>query len=185
VTVPDAHPEPADAELIAGWRAGHEAAATTLVRRHAQAVARFLGAAGAGDEVEDLVQEAFFRAFRHIDRFRGGASFRTWVMTIAGNALTDLRRRRGRRPVLSLEDREVPDTRMSPADEAEHRDLETRVQAEVGRLPRMQRDVFLLRAQQGLSYDEIAEALETSVGAARVHYHHAVRRLKRAMEDGT
>ena len=42
----------------------------------------------------------------------------------------------------------------------------------------MQRDVFLLRAQQGMEYDEIAAALDTSVGAARVHYHHAVRRLK-------
>ena len=45
-------------------------------------------------------------------------------------------------------------------------------------LPRMQREVFLLRAQQGLEYEEIAAALDTSPGAARVHYHHAVRRLK-------
>jgi RNA polymerase sigma-70 factor (ECF subfamily) len=46
----------------------------------------------------------------------------------------------------------------------------------------MQRDVFLLRAQQGIGYEEIAEVLETSVGAARVHYHQAVKRLKRKME---
>jgi len=42
----------------------------------------------------------------------------------------------------------------------------------------MQREVFLLRAQQGLAYDEIAAALGTTHGAARVHYHHAVKRLK-------
>jgi RNA polymerase sigma-70 factor (ECF subfamily) len=42
----------------------------------------------------------------------------------------------------------------------------------------MQREVFLLRAQQGLEYMEIAAALDTSPGAARVHYHHAVKRLK-------
>jgi RNA polymerase sigma-70 factor (ECF subfamily) len=42
----------------------------------------------------------------------------------------------------------------------------------------MQREVFLLRAQQGLEYGEIAAALDTTPGAARVHYHHAVKRLK-------
>lgn len=181
--MPDARPEPGDAELIAGWRAGDEAAAAELVRRHARAVARFLGAAGAGDDVEDLVQEAFFRAFRSLDRFRGGASFRTWVTSIAGNALTDLRRRRGRRPVLALEDRDVPDEGADPHAMLVARDLEARVQAEVERLSPMQRDVFLLRAQQGLAYEEIAEALVTTVGAARVHYHHAVKRLKQALRD--
>jgi RNA polymerase sigma-70 factor (ECF subfamily) len=45
-------------------------------------------------------------------------------------------------------------------------------------LTRLQRDVFLLRAQQGCEYEEIAAALATTPGAARVHYHHAVKRLK-------
>jgi RNA polymerase sigma-70 factor (ECF subfamily) len=45
-------------------------------------------------------------------------------------------------------------------------------------LPRLQREVFLLRAQQGMDYEEIARALETTPGSARVHYHNAVKRLK-------
>ena len=182
MTAPDAHLQAADAELIAGWRAGDEAAAAALVRRHAHAVARFLAAAGAGEDLEDLAQEAFFRAFRSIERFRAGATFRTWLLTIAGNALTDLRRRRGRRPVLALEDREIEDRRADPHADLVLRDLESRVEAEVARLPPMQRDVFLLRAQQGLEYEEIADVLGTSVGAARVHYHHAVKRLRRVLE---
>jgi RNA polymerase sigma-70 factor (ECF subfamily) len=182
VTAPDAHPHPGDAELIALWRAGDEAAAAALVRRHAPAVARFLAAAGAGEDLEDVAQEAFFRAFRSIERFRAGATFRTWLLTITGNVLTDLRRRRGRRPVLELEDREVEDRHADVHEELELRELEDRVQAEVQRLPPMQRDVFLLRAQQGIEYEDIARALGTSVGAARVHYHHAVKRLKRVVE---
>jgi RNA polymerase sigma-70 factor (ECF subfamily) len=182
VTATAPGPEPDDAALIVRWRAGDQAAATELVRRHARAVARFLGAAGAGEDVEDLVQEAFFRGFRHIDRFRGGASFRTWVMTIAGNALTDLRRKRGRRSVVSLGDRDVADGAADPHAEAVEHDLLARVEREVALLPPMQRDVFLLRAQQGLEYDEIALALDTTPGAARVHYHHAVKRLKREIE---
>ncbi|MFQ5810642.1 MAG: RNA polymerase sigma factor [Armatimonadota bacterium] len=52
----------------------------------------------------------------------------------------------------------------------------------VHQLPPLQRDVFLLRAQQGAEYEDIAAALDTSVGAARVHYHHAVKRLKAILE---
>ncbi|HEX9631018.1 MAG TPA: sigma-70 family RNA polymerase sigma factor [Gemmatimonadales bacterium] len=173
--------EPEDGALIARWQAGDEAAATELVRRHARAVARFLAAGGARDDVEDLVQEAFFRAFRHIAGYRAGASFRTWVMTIAGNALTDLRRRRGRRTVVPLGNHDVADQAADPHGEAVERDLLARVAALVAELPPMQRDVFLLRAQQGLDYDAIARALDTSSGAARVHYHHVVKRLKRAL----
>ena len=57
-------------------------------------------------------------------------------------------------------------------------EAEGRLREGLGRLTRMQREVFLLRVQQGLEYDEIAAALGTSPGAARVHYHHAVKRLK-------
>src|SRR5437773_1117256 len=55
------------------------------------------------------------------------------------------------------------------------------LEADVEQLPRMQREVFLLRAQQGFEYEEIAAALGTTPGAARVHYHHAARRLKEHM----
>ncbi len=141
-----------------------------------------MAGAGAGNDLEDLVQEAFFRAFRGIDTFRGGASFRTWVMAIASNALKDLRRRERRRIKLDPLDRDAThcDT---PYEHTRARELENRFQAGVSRLPPMQRDVFLLRAQQGLSYEEIAAALGTTPGAARVHYHHAVQRLKKLLED--
>lgn len=172
---------PSDAELIAAWRRGEEAAAAELVRRHARAVARFLSASGAGDDVEDLVQETFYRAFRKIDGFRGGASFRTWTMSIGSNALKDLRRRARRRPVVALENQDVPDA-ADPHAELVSSEAAHRIQDELTRLPRMQREVFLLRAQQGLEYEEIAAALDTTVGAARVHYHHAVQRLKKAAQ---
>jgi RNA polymerase sigma-70 factor (ECF subfamily) len=171
-----------DAELIDRWQRGDESAAAELVRRHAGAVARFLGAAGGGEDVEDLVQEAFFRAFRGIAGFRGGASFRTWVMTIASNALKDARRRSRGREMLSLEDRDLIDPAADPHGEAVSQNVMHRVQTELARLPRLQRDVFLLRAQQGLEYDDIARALGTTAGAARVHYHHALQRLKRVAE---
>jgi len=79
---------PSDASLAAAWRAGSEQAATDLVRRHASALARFLTGAGAGpSEVEDLVQEAFFKAFRGLAGWRNESSFRSWLFSIGSNLL--------------------------------------------------------------------------------------------------
>jgi RNA polymerase sigma-70 factor (ECF subfamily) len=171
-----------DADLIAAWRGGDEGAATQLVQRHAEPLARFLRAAGAQEDLEDLVQETLFRAFRSIDTYKGGASFRSWLIAIGSNALKDSWRKRKRRQVLPLEDRDFEDEASDPEGEAAARDMEGRLMAGLDELSPMQRDVFLLRAQQGVEYQDIAEALGTSAGAARVHYHQAVKRLRKLME---
>src|SRR4051794_4340576 len=169
---------PTDAALVAAYRNGDQRAATELVGRHAGPVGRFLYASGAAtSDVDDLVQDTFFRAFRGLDRWRGEASFRSWLFTIAGNLTRDAFRRRQGREVIPLEDRDIPD-RADPAAELAAGELEDRRRAGLARLPRLQRGVFVLRAQEGTSYEEIASALGTTPGAARVHYHHAVKRLK-------
>src|SRR5213083_2463203 len=176
--VPAAH----DTALIAAWQAGDEQAAAELVRRHARPLARFLAGAGAPDaDVDDLVQETFIRAFRSVDRFRGQCQFRTWLLTIGGNVLKDAGRRAGREKVVPLDDA-LRDRDGDPHEQAVAGEAADRLREALLRLPRMQREVFLLRAQQGLAYEEIAAALDTSAGAARVHYHHAVRRLKGWLE---
>ncbi len=169
---------PTDAALIAAWQGGDERAAAELVRRHARALARFVGGAGAlAADVDDLVQETLIRAFRAVAKFRGQCRFRTWLMTIAGNVLKDAQRRSRRARVVPLVD-DLRSTDGDPHERAVAGEAEARLTAGLQRLPRLQRDVFLLRAQQGLEYDEIAAALGTTPGAARVHYHHAVKRLK-------
>jgi RNA polymerase sigma-70 factor (ECF subfamily) len=170
-----------DAELVAAYQAGNERAATELVTRHARAVARYLYGAGAADEeVDDLAQEAFFKAFRKLDTWRGDAAFRSWLITIAGNLLKDAHRRRAGRTMVSIEERDIPD-HADPEGELAAHEAQDRLQERLRLLPRLQRDVFLLRVQQGAEYAEIARALETTPGAARVHYHHAVKRLKESI----
>jgi RNA polymerase sigma-70 factor (ECF subfamily) len=169
---------PTDAALAAAYRRGDERAATELVRRHAAAIGRFLYASGAPtSDLDDLVQETFFRAFRGLDAWRGEASLRSWLFTIGGNLLRDEFRKLKGRKMLSLEDSDVPDHADPYADLAAS-EAEERVRDGLARLPRLQREVFLLRVQQGSAYEEIAAALGTTPGAARVHYHHAVKRLK-------
>ncbi len=171
-----------DTSLVAAYRAGDQRAAAELVRRHGRALGGFLHAAGASaSDVEDLVQEAFFRAFRRIESWRGQASFRSWLCTIGSNLLKDHFRRAARRTVIPIEGHEVVDGGDPAAHLAAHETAE-RIRALIAGLPRLQRDVFLLRVQQGLSYSEIAATLESSEGAARVHYHHAVRKLKEGLQ---
>jgi RNA polymerase sigma-70 factor (ECF subfamily) len=79
--------------------------------------------------------------------------------------------------VLPIGDRDPPGG-SDPAGELAAGEAEERVRRGLAGLPRLQREVFLLRAQEGASYEEIAAALRTTPGAARVHYHHAVKRLK-------
>lgn len=172
-------PDPqTDAALAAAYRRGDQQAATELVRRHAEALGRFLyGCGAAAADVDDLVQEAFFRAFRSLDSWRAEGSMRSWLFTIGGNLLRDeFRKAKGRR-MLPLEDRDVAD-HADPQGDLVAAEAEERLRAGLARLPRLQREVFLLRVQQGSPYEEIAAVLGTTAGAARVHYHHAVKRLK-------
>lgn len=170
--------EPSDPALIAAWQGGDEAAAAELVRRHARALARFLVGAGAPEgDVDDLVQETFIRAFRALATFRGQCQFRTWLLTIGGNVAKDAHRRSRRGRVVPLPE-DLRSSDGDPHEQAVAGEAEGRLTAGLARLPPMQREVFLLRAQQGLEYEEIAAALDTTPGAARVHYHHAVKRLK-------
>jgi len=171
-----------DVALVAAYRSGDEAAATELVTRHGGALGRYLYAAGAAvSDVEDLVQEAFFRAFRALDSWRGEASFRGWLFRIGANLRKDQYRKNAGRVHLSLEEHDVPD-HSDPSGDAGASEMEERLKQGLAQLPRLQREVFLLRAQQGMDYEEICRVLGTTPGAARVHYHHAVKRLKEMIQ---
>ena len=170
-----------DAELVAAYRAGDQRAAALLVHRHTAPLARYLYASGARrEDLDDLVQEAFFKAFRALESWRGEAGFRSWLFRIGSNLRKDQHRREGSRILVEL-DHDALRSPGGPDLEADARDLEERLRRGIGELPRMQREVFLLRAQQGLEYEEICAVLGTTAGAARVHYHHAVKRLKELM----
>jgi RNA polymerase sigma-70 factor, ECF subfamily len=167
-----------DPALVAAYRGGDERAAAELIERHIAALGRFLYSAGADrEDVDDLVQETLFRAFRRLATWRAEASFRSWLFTIGNNLLRDHVRSRKSQRLLSIEDRDLPDTSDPYADLAAA-EAEERIRLGIAGLPRLQREVFLLRSQQGSEYEEIAVVLGTTSGAARVHYHHAVKRLK-------
>jgi RNA polymerase sigma-70 factor (ECF subfamily) len=173
--------DPTDLELIARWRAGDERAATSLVARHAPALARFAVSLGHRSEVDEVVQDTFVRAFGSIDSFRADSSLRTWLFTIERRLILDRRRAdRRRRDETSVDDVDAA-TEFDALDEMVAEEAETRVRSAVHRLSRMQREVFLLRVNEGLSYKEIAEIVGSTEGAARVHFHNAMRAVKESL----
>jgi RNA polymerase sigma-70 factor, ECF subfamily len=174
---------PDDAALIERWRGGDQRAATALVECHAQAIARFVASLGERDDVEEVVQDTFVRAFGSLDSFRGESSFRTWLLTIARNLLRD--RQRGRkRAKLHVEIQDDDLVSSSDAlDGTVAAETEQRLHAAVQTLSPMQRAIFTLRVTEGLSYREIAIAVGSTEGAARVHYHNAMRIIREKIDE--
>jgi len=172
-----------DGQLIERWRRGDQLAATALVNRHAPALVRFAASSGARDDIGELVQDTFVRAFGALDGFRGESTFRTWLFTIERRLLLDRRRAEKRRgPMVEL-DEGASSTEYDALDSMLADESEVAVRAAVERLSPTQREVFLLRVVEGLSYKEIAEVADTTEGAARVHYHHAMRAVKESLHD--
>jgi RNA polymerase sigma-70 factor, ECF subfamily len=170
----------ADADLIQRARDGDPDARDELVRRYIDDVYRLTSRIlGDRELAQDATQDTFVNALGALSRFRGEASFRTWLLRIAVNASRSLGRRQVRRREVSLvlADHE-PSEEQDPATRAENVKEARRVEAVLANLPRKQRLAVALRAQQGLSYAEIAVALDCSEGAARVNYHLGIKRLR-------
>lgn len=170
--------EPEDAVLLARWRGGDERAATILVQRYTHSVARFVASLGERREVEEVVQDTFVRAFASLDGFRGESSLRTWLFTIARNLVRDRARSLANRyRIVPIEEGHAV-TENDALDSAVSEETEKRLSESLAALSPMQREVFTLRVSEGLSYRDIAAVVGSTEGAARVHYHNAMRTIK-------
>jgi RNA polymerase sigma-70 factor (ECF subfamily) len=178
---PDAHADDAesDIELIRRWRQGDERAARLLVERHADSLSRFAASQGVRDDVDELVQDTFVRAFGAIESFRAESSFRTWLFTIERRLMLDRRRTiRRRREEAEVDERDAA-TAFDALDGMVADEMARRIRDAVAGLSPMQRDVFTLRVT------EIADVLGSTEGAARVHYHNALQAVRGVVSDDT
>jgi len=182
MTDPGRSDDSRDKELIAEWKAGSQRAASELVERHASALARFGASCGARGDLDELVQDTFVRAFGSLDGFRGESSFRTWLFTIERRLLMDRRRAERRRPAgMDIGEGDAV-TEFDALDHLVADEAQARVRKAIEHLTPTQREVFVLRVTEGLSYKEIASAVSTTEGAARVHYHNAMRAIKEFLD---
>jgi len=177
-----------DAELLFAFRKGDVAALDALVGRYQRQLHGYLRAmTGSWADADDLFQETWIRVVRNPGSFRGGA-FNAWLWRIARNLLIDRLRRF--KPVVSLDDttgegtayaERTPAVGPEPGALAEAAELGRLIAVAVERLSPDQRDVFLLRTQAGLSFNEIAKLRRVPLNTALGRMHYAMQRLRQEL----
>lgn len=170
-----------DIEVVERVRAGDTALFEVLMRRYNQRLYRVARSILGNDaEAEDVMQEAYVRAYRHLDQFAGRSAFATWLTKIAAYEALARARRSSRFEVLdSLPESEEPHVAAfaSESRDPERRmfDLEvkTLLEKSIDRLPRDYRAVFALREIEGMDTAETAECLGVSVEVVKTRLHRA------------
>ena len=164
-----------DGRLIERTLAGDLSAFEDLVRRHRAIVFRVASRIVGLDNADDVSQDVFLRAFHRLDRFRGDAPFRTWLLQITQNAaLSSLARSKGAPDAEPDTPESIdPDVTRQPVTELERRERQQRLERKLEMLRPDHRSVLVLRDLEGLSYGEIAEILEMPLGSVKGRLHRA------------
>ena len=182
---------PGDECLLARFGSGDRQALDELFRRYRQPAYR-VAFRLLGNEADalDAVQEGFVKALTHLHGFQGRSSFKTWLLRVVSNAALDLGRQRGRRETLSLDasaNGESAHDRLLSADESglglERADLRGLLDRALATLSDAQRQTFVLYADAGLSYREIAEGMRTSIGTVMSRLYYARQKLRAFLRE--
>jgi RNA polymerase sigma-70 factor (ECF subfamily) len=189
-----------DRALIARAQAGgadSKEAFRKLVERHQRrAFAIALGLVRDENDARELVQDAFLRVYKSLGSFQGGSSFFTWLYRIITNLSIDLIRKPGRQTTdikdTHLEIDESSDLDLpflsrfegaDPADVVRRTEIAERLRAALDALPSYHRAVIVMREIEGLSYEEMAQAMDVSKGTIMSRLFHARQKLQRALAD--
>ncbi len=186
-----------DRALIEKAQAGNQEAFRALVERHQRrAFSIALSLARDENDARELVQDAFLRVYKNLGSFQGQSSFFTWLYRIITNLSIDLIRRPGRQVAELTEGRhdaedspEVDFPFLSridgadPSDVVRRGEIATRLRTALDALPDYHRGVIVMREVEGLSYEEMAQAMGVSKGTIMSRLFHARQKLQRALVD--
>ena len=185
-----------DHDLVQRVQAGDTAAFRMLFDKyHRRAFAVAMGVVKNEDDALDAVQEAFVKVHKNIHKFQGSSSFYTWLYRIVMNVSIDHVRRTSRRRSLDFDERALHEesevagdgalvpsvTNSNPGKAALRRELGGAIQAALQELPEHHRAVIVLREIEGMSYEEMAEALEVPKGTVMSRLFHARKKMQAAL----
>ena len=176
-----------DAEAVARSRDGDLDAYAVLVVRYTLRAHRAAFLLGAGEDSDDVVQEAFVKAFRHLSRFRAGEPFGPWLLRIVANETKNLTRSRRRRAALArrLSAAEPAGAAAGgPADEVLAAERRSHLLAAVNTLPDRERQVLACRYFLDLSEAETAQVLAWPLGSVKSRTFRALNRLRGLLAAG-
>jgi len=180
---------PGDGELVERARQGNREAFRALVERYQRKVAALaLGMLRNREDALDIVQDTFTKAYQSLDKFKGDSSFYTWIYRIGVNLCIDHQRRESRYVQVAPDPDEPGEDITPPSPEELERDhpFEMAHSSEIGahlveaikELTPEHRAVILLREVDGLSYEEISQALDCPKGTVMSRLHYARRHLQ-------
>jgi len=178
---------PSDEELVEQFQNGDSSAFDVLVRRWERKIqGAIYRLVGPGEDVRDLSQETLLKAYRGLGTFKKEARFSSWLYQIALNVCRDrMRRGRGKSYVsfdeLSGTGEAGSEPRPSAFDIVEARDLSRQVAAAVSALPQEQREVVVLKEYQGLTFLEIAEALDVPLSTVKTRLYRGLGQLRQEL----
>ena len=130
------------------------------------------------EDSNDVIQNAFLKAWNSLDSFHGDSKLLTWLSRIAINEALDFVRKQKKRNALSTDDEELSLASRLVADQYFDGDqTEAQLQEAIAALPEVQKTVFLLRYYDEMKYSEISKVLGTSEGALKASYHIAVKKI--------
>jgi len=168
-----------DGAAVHAAQQGNRSAFEWLVRRHQpRALAVALGVLHHKEDARDACQEAFLRAYRALDRFDGQSQFSTWLHRIVVNICIDRLRLKSASTVALDDVAGILPSDDDPARTVEGLQLGGRIGAALGQLSPKHRVALVLREVQGLSYQEIASAMDCSVGTVMSRLFHARKRMQ-------
>jgi len=182
-----------EAGLVSELQAGSETAFDWLVTHfHGPVYSLSLSMLGDVADAADCTQEVFLKAFRGIRSFHGGSTLKTWLYRIAVREALNNRRwfKRHLQKNISLDAEpeegcapvQVEDTTASPYEQMATREIQTAVQDALQQIPEVFRSAVILRDLEGLSYEEVAEVLDCSVGTVKSRILRGRRTLKELLE---
>ncbi len=159
---------------------------------HRRAFAVAVGVVKNQDEALDVVQEAFVKVHKSIDKFQGTSSFYTWLYRIVMNVSIDHVRRTKRRKNLDFDERSLRQqseaagdgtllpsiSESNPSKTALRRELGKAIETALAELPEHHRDVIVLREIEGMSYEEMAKVLEVPKGTIMSRLFHARKKMQ-------
>jgi len=185
-----------DAMAIERTLGGDRDAFRVLVERHSHSIFRLAyRLTGNQHDAEEVVQEAFLRAFQKLGQFAARANFGTWVYRIAANYSIDLMRRKRKEdarretPVISTQDNPeidpidlLPDAAPSPERLTQSLELRSQIEQALAALSHAERTAFVMRHWEGCGIEEIAAVLNSNSGAAKNTVFRAVQKLRQMLQ---
>lgn len=184
IDIPAVAPPDVDHALVARARAGEMTAFEDLVRKYRNEVyALSYHFVRNREEAWDISQEVFVKAYRNLEHFRGDAGFKTWLMRITANHCKDTLKKR-RVSTVAFDDAleaDAPSSALTPHQQAHAGELGAAIDKAVAALPEKHQTAFVLREYQGLSYEEMAQAMGCNIGTVMSRLHHARKKLQQAL----